>query len=91
MPLHPRLEGPETRLQPGPRRCLDKRIARGDQALELGPLVSAAPRGLLPEGVTPAQDQPHRAMDHFMDVRGKRVLGSMGAENWLKAQQHIAQ
>src|SRR6059058_2052693 len=50
---------------------VDKRIARGDQALELGPLVSAAPRGLLPEGFTPAQDQPHRAVYHFMDMRGK--------------------
>ena len=39
--------------------------------LELGQLVGAAPGGLLPEGFTTPQDQPHGALRHFMDVRSK--------------------
>ena len=71
MPLHPPLEGLEPRLRLGPLRGLYKGIARGDQALELGPLVSAAPSRLLAEGGTPAQDQAHRAVGHFIDLSGK--------------------
>jgi hypothetical protein len=37
--------------------------------LELGPLVGAAPCGVLPEGLTAAQDQPDRALDHFIALR----------------------
>jgi hypothetical protein len=64
VPLPPRLEGPETGFRLGSLRRSHTRMARGDQALELGPLGSAAPGFVLPAGFTPTQHQPHRAVDH---------------------------
>ena len=70
VPLHPRLEGPESGGRRGPLRCLHERIPRGDQGLELGPLVGPASSFLLPDGFTATQDEPPGAVDHFIDVRG---------------------
>src|SRR2546422_6182626 len=46
-------------------------MAGGEHCVQLGERVGAASRRRAPHGLAPAEHEAHRAMLHFVDVRGK--------------------